>query len=94
MLAGTLGRGKVWAPSGPELLSVVFQPSPASKFIQGYLGAVISAVSIAVSKPPPPTPASRDRPCLRVRPKQEAWKTGFWGRASRTGFLGEKSRSQ
>lgn len=27
----------------------VFQPSPASKFIQGYLGAVISAVSIAVS---------------------------------------------
>uniref|UniRef100_I3M077 Sideroflexin 5 n=1 Tax=Ictidomys tridecemlineatus TaxID=43179 RepID=I3M077_ICTTR len=26
----------------------VFQPSPASKFIQGYLGAVISAVSIAV----------------------------------------------
>lgn len=27
----------------------IFQPSPASKFIQGYLGAVISAVSIAVS---------------------------------------------
>lgn len=26
----------------------VFQPLPASKFIQGYLGAVISAVSIAV----------------------------------------------
>lgn len=53
MLAGTLGKGKVWAPSGPELLSLAFQPSPASKFIQGYLGAVISAVSIAVSKPPP-----------------------------------------
>lgn len=30
----------------------VFQPSPASKFIQGYLGAVISAVSIAVSTAP------------------------------------------
>ncbi|XP_050020900.1 sideroflexin-5 isoform X3 [Alexandromys fortis] len=31
------------------LASTVFwQPSPASKFIQGYLGAVISAVSIAV----------------------------------------------
>lgn len=91
LLAGTLGKGKVWAPGGPELLSLVFQPSPASKFIQGYLGAVISAVSIAVSKPPnPPTPASQARPCLRVRPRQGVWETGFCGRAIRTGFRGRE----
>lgn len=28
---------------------VLFQPTPASKFLQGYVGAVGSAVSIAVS---------------------------------------------
>lgn len=58
----------------------VFQPSPASKFIQGYLGAVISAVSIAVSTVPDsphflsvlllfgcPT-RILSQTCLRVRP--------------------------
>lgn len=46
------GQGRplsfVYSVCLPFCLSV-FQPSPASKFIQGYLGAVISAVSIAVS---------------------------------------------
>ena len=70
----------------------IFQPSPASKFIQGYLGAVISAVSIAVSSPhPAPStppccsaavpPASRARPCLRVRAGQAAREAevSVWG---------------
>lgn len=43
---------ELWIPSVSTFLRV-FQPSPASKFIQGYLGAVISAVSIAVSNPYP-----------------------------------------
>ncbi|KAJ8781351.1 hypothetical protein J1605_011335 [Eschrichtius robustus] len=42
------------------------KPSPASKFIQGYLGAVISAVSIAVSNPTLPAPWASSPSCCSV----------------------------
>ena len=91
LVAGAICKGGSFGHPG-VLKFCIFQPSPASKFIQGYLGAVISAVSIAVSNPhPPPStppccsvadpPASRARPCLQVRAGQAVWeaKVSVWG---------------
>lgn len=88
LLGGNVPRNEAICKDGsfghPGVLKFcIFQPSPASKFIQGYLGAVISAVSIAVSSShPPPSatccsvavpPASQARHCLGVRAGQAVW---------------------
>lgn len=71
-----------------------FQPSPASKFIQGYLGAVISAVSIAVSNSVPTSVScSSGQTCLKSGPGEGVGDRGLCGWATRAGFLGrEESR--